>query len=327
MQHPGPQPASLYEDVKLEDEEVERLRQSHSALEARLSAAESGERVACARASASAETVEVLEANISSLFTTAKLELLRKDTELDRLRSLLDRERTALALTQAAMQAHLGAQDSACCALRAALEHAGLLQPSGAPTPAAAAAPHALAPLAEAASQWVALVTGAVQRWGSSSSSSSAPGAATTTAPHSQLPVVQSHQGSKGEEEGRRGGGGSDSHPRRHEAERGGRDWSDGGRARQDSRGAAGGYSEGRGRDDRDAGGREDYSRRRHESSRRSRSRSFDAGRARPDSRGAGGGERRGGDGRDTGGREDHSRRRHESSRRSRSRSRGRERQ
>ena len=45
----------------------------------------------------------ILETNMSSLFTTARLELGRKDEEILRLRQLLERERRSLALVQEAV--------------------------------------------------------------------------------------------------------------------------------------------------------------------------------------------------------------------------------
>jgi hypothetical protein len=53
------------------------------------------------------ETIAILENNLSALFTTAKLEIERKDDEIRRLRALIQDERAASALQQEAMRIFL----------------------------------------------------------------------------------------------------------------------------------------------------------------------------------------------------------------------------
>ena len=118
---------TLYDDINLEDEDIEKLRISLSISETRLLESVEESRVAKAKASAMEESVRVLEVNISSLFSTAKLEMHRKDAELDKLRRLLDRERVALFAVQEAMREYLEREDRVCEALREALRCAGFI--------------------------------------------------------------------------------------------------------------------------------------------------------------------------------------------------------
>jgi len=87
---------ALYNDLnlpKLELEEIETLRSRVNHLETSLYTSEEERKSLINRNKASEETVIILERNISSLFSTARLEIKRKDEELLRLRALLARER------------------------------------------------------------------------------------------------------------------------------------------------------------------------------------------------------------------------------------------
>ena len=87
---------ALYNDLDLpplELEEVESLRTRVSELESTLKATEEDRQTLRHRTASSEETISILERNMSSLFSTARLEIKRKDDELLRLRALLARER------------------------------------------------------------------------------------------------------------------------------------------------------------------------------------------------------------------------------------------
>jgi uncharacterized membrane protein YgcG len=87
---------ALYNDLDLpplETEEIESLRSRVSNLETSLKTSEEECETLRDRTKISNETIAILERNMSSLFSTARLEIKRKDEELLRLRALLARER------------------------------------------------------------------------------------------------------------------------------------------------------------------------------------------------------------------------------------------
>ena len=115
--------SSLYADLEapeLRSEEAERAGARRRALEAGEARAQLA-RAEAARESAEA-SVRVLERNVSALFSTARLELARKDAEIEKLRALLARERAACFATQEATRRFLADLARVGGALRDAVE-------------------------------------------------------------------------------------------------------------------------------------------------------------------------------------------------------------